>query len=345
MEAADVDIGCHLAGLHLSSCILNASGPRTNTEQQLLEIARSSAGAVCSKSATLEERSGNDQPRYTEIQLGDRTSSINSEGLPNKGFAAYTEASLLRRLRESAEPAGKPYILSISGLSLQENLRMLDLLLESGSVEHLSAVEVNVACPNVPGKPLVGYDFPQFEAVLKEISAHPVFTANPTLALGFKLPPYLDAPLFDAVAGMLNPLAKSKGGVLGYVVCCNTLGSALAVDVETETTVLHPKGGFGGLGGPVVRYLAMGNVSHFRSRLDESIHVVGCGGVCTGEDAFAHILCGATAVQVATQHRVEGPTCFYRIAEELKDLMRRKGYKRLEDFRGKLKVRGKDSKL
>lgn len=26
---------------------------------------------------------------------------------------------------------------------------------------------------------------------------------------------------------------------------CNTLGSALAVDIETETTVLHPKGGRG----------------------------------------------------------------------------------------------------
>lgn len=38
---------------------------------------------------------------------------------------------------------------------------------------------------------------------------------------GFKLPPYLDAPLFDAVAEMLNPIAKGRGGALGYVVCAD----------------------------------------------------------------------------------------------------------------------------
>ena len=30
--------------------------------------------------------------------------------------------------------------------------------------------------------------------------------------LGLKLPPYLDAPFFDQVANMLNPLARAKGG-------------------------------------------------------------------------------------------------------------------------------------
>ena len=214
---------------------------------------------------------------------------------------------------------------------------MLDRIVESPDVlQHLSAVEVNVACPNVPGKPLVGYDFPQFAQVVQEIGQHQLFE---DCTLGLKLPPYLDAPLFDAVAEMLNPIAKGRGGALGYVVCCNTLGSALAVDIETETTILHPKGGFGGLGGHLVRHLALGNVKHFRSRLDDSIHIVGCGGVASGEDAFAHILCGATAVQVATQHRVEGPACFERIACELREVMRRKGYLCLEDFRGKLRIR------
>eukprot|EP00435_Cladocopium_sp_Y103_P021060 s3166_g5.t1 len=190
----------------------NASGPRTNSEQQLMDIAKSSSGAVCSKSATLEERSGNPQPRYTEIQLGDRMASINSEGLPNKGFAAYTDSSFLQRLKESSEPRGKPYILSISGLSLKENLEMLDRLAESPDVlQHLSAVEVNVACPNVPGKPLVGYDFPQFAEVVQAMSRHPLFAKD--CVLGFKLPPYLDAPLFDAVAQMLNPIALGRGAI------------------------------------------------------------------------------------------------------------------------------------
>ena len=122
---------------------------------------------------------------------------------------------------------------------------------------------------------------------------------------------------------MLNAISRGRGGPLGYVVCCNTLGSALAVDVDSESTVLRPKGGFGGLGGHLLRHVALGNVRHFRQRLDPLLDVVGCGGVASGADAFAHILCGATAVQVATQHRVEGAECFGRIAEELRELMRR----------------------
>ena len=57
----------------------------------------------------------------------------------------------------------------------------------------------------------------------------------------------------------------------------------------------------------------------------------------SGSDAFDLILCGASAVQVATCHWREGPGCFDRIAAELEALMKRKGYDSISDFRGKLK--------
>lgn len=34
----------------------------------------------------------------------------------------------------------------------------------------------------------------------------------------------------------------------------------------------------------------------------------------------------------------EGPNCFTRIAKELAKYMEKKGYKKLDDFRGKLKT-------
>jgi hypothetical protein len=40
---------------------------------------------------------------------------------------------------------------------------------------------------------------------------------------------------------------------------------------------------------------------------------------------------------VGTCHWKEGPTCFDRIADELRDLMRKKGYSSLSDCKGKLK--------
>ncbi len=49
------------------------------------------------------------------------------------------------------------------------------------------------------------------------------------------------------------------------------------------------------------------------------------------------ILCGASAVQVGTCHWTEGPKCFDRICNELREIMEGKGYTSIDDFRGKLK--------
>jgi dihydroorotate dehydrogenase (fumarate) len=77
-----------IAGIPLSNCIYNASGPRTASVEALMKIGQSSAGAVLSKSATLTEQSGNPLPRFVnKLPLGEYCEgSINSEGLPNLGI-------------------------------------------------------------------------------------------------------------------------------------------------------------------------------------------------------------------------------------------------------------------
>jgi dihydroorotate dehydrogenase (fumarate) len=68
------------------------------------------------------------------------------------------------------------------------------------------------------------------------------------------------------------------------------------------------------------------------------IDVIGCGGVKTGRDVFEHILAGASAVQVGTSLYKNGPDHFNTILAELEDIMRKKRYIYLSDFRGKLKT-------
>ena len=46
----------------------------------------------------------------------------------------------------------------------------------------------------------------------------------------------------------------------------------------------------------------------------------------TGRDAFEHILCGASMVQVGTTLHKEGVGAFERITNELKAIMAEKGY-------------------
>ena len=102
-----------IAGISLETCIYNASGPLCATEEELDVIGKSAAGAILSKSATLEYREGNPQPRYYETSWG----SINSMGLPNEGFEYYANYA------PKAAAHGKPYIISVSGMGYDDNTK------------------------------------------------------------------------------------------------------------------------------------------------------------------------------------------------------------------------------
>ncbi len=57
----------------------------------------------------------------------------------------------------------------------------------------------------------------------------------------------------------------------------------------------------------------------------------------TGADAFEHLLCGASAVQVGTTLVEEGLTAFERLEQELAAVLSKKGYSSVDDCRGRLK--------
>ena len=81
----------------------------------------------------------------------------------------------------SANPQTKPYMVSISGKTLADNLIMLkkisDVMMEqqqhSKEDHKIAAVELNLACPNIVGKPTIGYDFDQMDMVLEAVSSLP----------------------------------------------------------------------------------------------------------------------------------------------------------------------------
>ena len=87
-EGKGASLRTRLASLTLNSCLLNASGPRSETIEGLQIIGASSAGAIVSKSVTMNKNNGNPKPRSIQgISLGGFCSgSVNSEGLPNAGI-------------------------------------------------------------------------------------------------------------------------------------------------------------------------------------------------------------------------------------------------------------------
>ncbi|CAK8054579.1 dihydroorotate oxidase [Eupransor demetentiae] len=301
-----------LGGQTFNSPFLNASGIHCQTAEELADLEGvKELGGIVTKSATLEARAGNDKPRYYDLAYG----SINSMGLPNSGYNFY--------LDYVQKEHAKPTILSVAGLSVAD---VIKLLKEVQASDYQGLTELNLSCPNVIGEPQTAYDFETTRKVLTEVFS---FFTKP---LGVKLPPYFDLVHFDQIAAVLNDFP------LTHVNTINSVGNGLVVDVEKEQVVTKPKGGFGGLGGAMVLPTALANVRALRQRLNPSIAILGTGGVTTGADVFAHILCGAQLVSVGTQVIKEGLGVYARLEKELSDIMEAKGYTSLEDFRGKLQV-------
>ncbi len=308
-----MNLSVELAGVILKHPIYNASGPLCTTPQDLEGLANSQSSAVLTKSCTILPREGNPTPRYADFEGG----SINSMGLPNLGVDTYL------KILPSIKVPGKPVFVSSSGMSFEDQVEIVTRL--SMSAE-LQAIELNLSCPNLVGKPQIGYDFDQSQKLIhaaSKVCKHP---------LGVKLPPYFDFSHFQSMADILNEAD------IQYITCINSPGNGLVIDAETETTLIRPKNGFGGIGGPIIKPFGLSNVCKFRELLDPGIQIVGVGGIETGMDVFEYILAGADAVQVGTAYMQQGPEIFERLVRELTQVMTRKGYASLSQFRGKLKV-------
>ncbi|WP_172188096.1 dihydroorotate oxidase [Lentilactobacillus kribbianus] len=303
-----------IAGIDFRNPILNAAGVWCQSTAELDTLLTSSAGGAVTKSATVKSRLGNATPRLKSLPLG----SINSMGLPNYGFQYYLDYVTKQQATDQHN-----LILSIAGLSVADNLTMLRQIQSS---DYTGLVELNLSCPNVAGKSQVGYDFAAVADLLATIFTF--FDGK----LGLKLPPYFDLHQFDELSAILNQYP------LAYINAINSIGNGLIVDPLTESVVIKPKGGFGGIGGNYVKPTALANVRAFRLRLNPTIKIIGTGGISSGQDVFEHILCGADLVQIGTALGTEGPAIFERVTNELSDLMAAKGYQNLADFRGKLKT-------
>ncbi len=308
----NIDLSTNIASIELASYLVNASGPDCTTIEELQTIGASESAAIMMKSCTVLPREGNPEPRYQRLPFG----AIQSMGLPNLGYKEYLGFST--QLKEYK----KPIIASISGLSLEDNLEMVKAF-QGGDADML---EYNFSCPNIVGKPQLAYDFEETDRVLGEICK-----IN-SKVLGIKLPPYFDFCHYDQMAEIIL-----KHDVQ-FISCINSIGNTLIIDSETESPIIKPKDGFGGLSGEYIKPIGLANVRAFYNRLQGKVAIFGVGGIVSGTDAFEYILAGADAVQIGTTFEKEGPGCFSRIAQELQEIMNKKGYRSISEFKGKLKI-------
>ena len=185
-------------------------------------------------------------------------------------------------------------------------------------VKGISAIEVNISCPNVEkGGMAFGTD-PDIssrvtERVLKN-SDKPVIV---------KLSPNVTD--IRAIA-----MAVEKAGAHA-VSLINTL-TGMAIDIESRTPILANISG--GLSGPAIRPVALYMV--YQVARTVNIPVIGVGGIVDHRDAFQFLIAGATAIQVGTANFVN-PRATLNTIEGLKTFCAERGIARIDEIIGSLK--------
>lgn len=319
----------------LDNPFVNASGCYCRTKDKLNQLITSPyCSSVISKTCTPNHRIGNPEPRYHH----DENMSINSMGLPNLGIDFYLAYF------NTCENTQGLKIVSLGGMSLNDNMTMLGAIVDRSfkKLPDINAVEINLSCPNLVGHGQLGYNINNMNTylikLLNIIARKELETQEKCkLLIGLKLPPYFDMCQFEQIANVIKD-QMNYGRRIDFLTCINSIGNGLVIDTDSESVVIKPKGGFGGIGGSIIKPTALANVRKFYELLGDKLFIIGCGGITNGEDAFQHLLAGASMLSIGTQLMKEGPDVFKRIGLELETIMKQKGYKNINEVIGKLKI-------
>jgi dihydroorotate dehydrogenase (NAD+) catalytic subunit len=261
-------------------------------------------GAVVVKSLSAEPWAGNPPPRLHETPAG----MLNSVGLQNPGVEAWIEHDL-----PALEARGARIVASIWGFSLEAYAKAAAMLAEVAP--RLTAVEVNLSCPNIEARRDM---FAHSATATAEVVEATAACRRPRWA---KLSPNVTD--ITEIAG-----AAMAAGAEALTLVNTVMG--MAIDIDRRRPRLGAGGG--GLSGAAIRPVAVRAVYDCRQALPQA-PIVGVGGVRTGEDAVELLMAGADAVQVGTATFFE-PRAPLRVVEELERWCRRQGMTHVRDLRG-----------
>ncbi len=300
------DLRIRLGQAELPNPILTASGCAAAGRElaQFNDVSR--IGAVVTKSVMLAPRAGRPTPRMAETPSG----MLNSIGLQGPGIDAFLKRDLPWLLSRGART-----VVSIAGHTVQEYADLAGRLSDAAGV---SAIEVNISCPNVEDRGQVFACDPG--AAASVVSAVRQVT-RPDLPVFAKL-----SPDVTDIAQIARSCVAAGADGLSLI---NTL-LGMAIDTVAMRPVLA--GLTGGLSGPAIRPIAVRCIWQVREALPE-IPIIGMGGVLTGRDALELMLAGATMVSVGTA-LFHDPSACLRIARELEEELTRRGIGRVADVIG-----------
>ncbi|GAA2384182.1 dihydroorotate dehydrogenase [Nonomuraea africana] len=301
-----VDMRTFLAHVELANPVTTASGCAGSGRElaQFFDLHR--LGALVTRSITMAPRAGRPTPRMAETPSG----MLNAVGLQGPGIDAFLE----RELPWLAQ-RGIRTVVSIGGGTVAEYSALARRLTDAPGV---TAIEVNLACPNIEDR---GRVFARDGGAAAEVIASVRSVMRYDVPVVAKLSP----DVADVVA-VARACVDAGADALSMI--NNPLGMSIDVDALRPTLAA----GTGGLSGPAILPLAVRCVWQVHAALP-GVPIVGVGGVMSGHDALQLILAGACVVGVGTA-LFHDPYACLRIERELEELLQARGFHRLADAVG-----------
>ena len=293
-----IDLSTTLGNAWFPSPLFTASGCASSGKELAQFIDLREIGAVVTKSVMSKVRHGRATPRMAETPSG----MINSIGLQGPGIDEFLAHDLPWLVSQKAR-----VIVSIAGETVEE---YSTLARKVRSVPGISALEVNISCPNVENRGLVFACDP-------EASRRVIDGVRKTL--GGELP--IIAKLSPDVTDLVS---IAKGVVDAGADALALINTVLSMVINLDTMRPHLGGKTGGLSGPAIRPIAVRAIYQVHEALP-AVPILGMGGVSNGRDALELILAGAKGVSVGTASFGD-PAAIITIQNELKELLKVRGF-------------------
>lgn len=277
-------LAVNIAGIPLKNPIMPASGCFAFGREYTKFYDLSELGGIAIKAVSVEPREGNWTPRVAETPGG----MLNSIGLQNPGLDKVIAEEL-----KFLEQFDTKIFVNVVGNTVEDYCTVVEKI---SRVSNVSAIELNVSCPNVKKGIFFGTNETELETLTREVkrySAKPLFV---------KL-----SPNVTSIVAMAK--AAERGGADGLSLINTLLG--MRIDLKTRKPVLAR--GSGGLSGPAIKPVAIRMI--YETSQEVKLPIIGMGGIMNADDVIEFFLAGASAVAVGTANFIDPLICPQIITE------------------------------
>jgi dihydropyrimidine dehydrogenase (NAD+) subunit PreA len=317
------DLRNNFVGVRSPNPFWLASAPPTDKAYNVIRAFEAGWGGVVWKTLGLDPHVVNVSSRYGAVQWnGQRMAGLNNIELITDRPLAVNLAEIRQVKRDWPDRA---MIVSLMVPCDEESWKYILPMVEDTGCD---AVELNFGCPHGMSERGMGAAVGQVPEYVEQVARW--VKQHSRLPCIVKLTPNITDIRHSARAAF-------RGGA-DAVSLINTINSIVSVDLDlmAPTPTVDGKGTHGGYCGPAVKPIALNMVAEIaRDPQTPNLPISAIGGIGTWRDAAEFMALGAGNVQVCTAAMHYG----FRIVDDmiigLSNWMDEKGYRTLEDFRGR----------